>query len=352
MTGTSSLSDAWRSIIAGTAAARPRDLARTLGCSEAELVAAGTPDQGVHRLRPAWSDLLHALPDVGEVMVLTRNEHAVHEKTGVFGNIRGMGDAMLVLNEAIDLRLFTQVWRYAFDVTVPIKGGARRSIQIFDRHGDAVLKIYRTARTDADAFDALCASFQATEQTALALEALPASEELRADDAIDVAGLRDGWSAMTDVHQFRNLLKKAGTGRHQALRLIGQEYAEAVETDALTRVLTMAADQGTPIMVFVGNRGCVQIHTGAVHRIVARDGWVNVLDPGFNLHAREAATVSAWVVRKPQADGIVTALELYDADTQNFAILYGARKPGTPEPMEWRAILDALPRLPAAQAAE
>lgn len=91
----------------------------------------------------------------------------------------------------------------------------------------------------------------------------------------------------------------------------------------------------------------MQIHTGRVERIVERDGWINVLDPGFNLHVRADATASAWVVRKPQAGGMVSALELYDANQQNFAILYGARPAGMREPAGWRAILETIPRMTA-----
>lgn len=339
--------EAWRSVAAGTASARPRDLAASLGCTEADLVAAGTPADGVRRLRPDWSALLHALPEVGEVMVLTRNDHAVHEKHGRFGNIRGMGGAMLVLNEAIDLRLFTSAWRHAFGVTTQTAHGERRSIQVFDRHGDAVIKIYRTEATDAAAFDALCTRFASPEEGgALALDTPEAEQPAAADEAIDVEALRSGWRALTDVHDFRKLLDSVGVERHQALRLVGGEFAEEVSTDALERVLTLAADRTVAIMVFVGNRGCVQIHTGPVARIVERAGWINVLDPTFNLHVRADATASAWVVRKPQADGTVTALELYDAAGRNFAILYGARPAGTPEDPAWQGILETLPRVP------
>jgi hypothetical protein len=41
--------------------------------------------------------------------------------------------------------------------------------------------------------------------------------------------------------------------------------------------------------------------------------WLNVLDPGFNLHLREDLIASAWIVRKPTADGVVSSLELFDA---------------------------------------
>ncbi|SOD98193.1 hemin-degrading factor [Caenispirillum bisanense] len=343
------LSEAWSSVHAGTAEQRPRDLAASLGHPEAQLVAAGSPATGVRRLEGGrWAELIHALPEVGEVMVLTRNDHAVHEKTGCFGNVRGMGGAMLVLNDAVDLRLFLSVWHSGFDVTTTGLHGERRSLQIFDVHGDAVIKIYRTANTDAAAFDALCGRFHDAEAgpALLTLDPAPARDLPPPDDAVDMEVLRTGWRDLQDVHDFRRLLKDAGASRHQALRLIGPEFAEEVTPDALSRTLTLAADQAVPIMVFVGNRGCVQIHSGPVKKIVEMRGWTNVLDPGFNLHVVTAATATAWVVRKPQADGVVTALELYDADGRNFAILYGVRPAGVPESDAWRAVLETLPRLP------
>ncbi len=43
-------------------------------------------------------------------MALTRNEAAVHEKVGTFGNVTVSGKMGLVLNDAIDLRLFLGHW--------------------------------------------------------------------------------------------------------------------------------------------------------------------------------------------------------------------------------------------------
>jgi putative hemin transport protein len=97
--------------------------------------------------------------------------------------------------------------------------------------------------------------------------------------------------------------------------------------------------------VFVGNPGCIQIHSGPVHNLKRMGPWFNVLDPDFNLHLREDKIVSAWVVYKPTRDGTVTSLELYDADDFCFAQLFGARKPGKPELEGWRAIAAALPRV-------
>jgi putative hemin transport protein len=74
--------------------------------------------------------------------------------------------------------------------------------------------------------------------------------------------------------------------------------------------------------------------------------WLNVLDPTFNLHLREDAIASSWVVRKPTRDGDVTSLELFDAAGFCFAQLFGQRKPGVPELESWRAVLQVLSSLP------
>jgi putative hemin transport protein len=75
--------------------------------------------------------------------------------------------------------------------------------------------------------------------------------------------------------------------------------------------------------------------------------WLNVLDPGFNLHLREDRIAMAWVVRKPTADGDVTSLELFDADGETLAMFFGERKPGRAELASWRALVDTLPRTAA-----
>jgi putative hemin transport protein len=96
------------------------------------------------------------------------------------------------------------------------------------------------------------------------------------------------------------------------------------------------------LMIFVANPGMVQIHSGVVKKVAVMGPWLNVLDPRFNLHLREDHIASAWVVRKPTVDGIVTALELFDTEGNVIAMFFGERKPGKPEHAEWRALVETL----------
>ena len=327
-----------------TPGVRARDAAKALGVSEAELVACRVGD-GVTRLEPDFAEILRAMPAVGEVMVLTRNEHCVHEKHGRFDNVSiGPGHG-LVLNHHVDLRLFMSHWRHGFVVTEEVSSGIRTSLQVFDIDGVAVHKIYLTKDSDRAAFDALAQRFHAAEQTAeIVITPLPPKRSDRPDGEIDVTNFHKHWRALQDTHDFFGLLQEFGVGRAQAMRLADREFAYRVEPGALGQAMEAAAQTTTPVMCFVGNPGCIQIHTGPVETLKVFGPWFNVLDPTFNLHLRQDAIHQAWVVRKPTRDGIVTSLELFDTDGFCFAQFFGERKPGKTELEAWREIVAALPR--------
>ena len=136
-----------------------------------------------------------------------------------------------------------------------------------------------------------------------------------------------------------------------ALNNRGGDFAQRVDNDAARRVLDLARDRQCEIMVFVGNRGCIQIHTGPVKKLMEYGPWYNVMDPQFNLHLREDKIASSWVTRKPTEDGIVTALELFDEHSEIVATFFGKRKPGIPELELWREIIAEIPALETADAA-
>lgn len=332
----------WRALLDAEPRLRIRDAAARLDVREAELRATCCGG-ATTRLRPDFPALVTRLPELGEVMALTRNNSAVHEKVGVYGDISLTGQHGLVLGPDIDLRLFLNQWSAAFAVDE----GDHGSLHVFDRHGDAVHKVHLRDASDRGAYDRLIADLRADDQRP---EQPVAPREPRTpprpDHAIDVPAFQGAWLAMQDTHEFFGLLRRHGVARTQALRLAPPEHARPVAPASLRAALERAAADALPIMVFVGNPGCIQIHTGPVHRIVPMGPWINVMDPGFNLHAREDHIHEAWVVRKPTADGIVTSLELFDADGDTIALLFGARKPGRPEDLAWRGLTDALGATP------
>jgi putative hemin transport protein len=337
------LAAAWAQLREAEPKLRIRDAAAKLGASEAELLATRVPD-GVIRLRQgSWKEIIGAAGALGEVMALTRNEHCVHERHGLYGELSGNGHVGLIVGEDIDLRIFFAPWRHGFAVTEQASDKPRHSLQFFDAQGAAVHKIYAADKTDMAAWQELVARFTADKQDPeVKIEAAPAKPVLKADAEIDTAKLRAEWAALKDTHDFFPLLRRHKTAREQAFRLAGSDFAVRVDNGATRRMLRVVAEINLPIMVFTGNQGMIQIHSGPVKRLVATGPWFNVLDPKFNLHLRDTAVVSSWVVRKPTEDGVVTSLELFDAEGELIVSFFGKRKPGIPELPRWRDLVESL----------
>jgi putative hemin transport protein len=345
-----SLRRAWETLDCSARKLRPRDVAAKLNVSEGELVASLTGQRAI-RLRSEGAAIIKDIPALGTVMALTRNGTCVHEKTGPYLDVSIEAAHGLVLGALIDLRIFPSHWHHAFAVTDETDHGPRRSLQFFDADGTAVHKIYQRPDTDGAAFDALIEAWHSEDQSPdlrIAVPPLPPAERPDndiPDSEIDVALLRREWAALQDTHDFFGMLRKLKAVRRQAMRLAGPDFVRRVGPDALAHTLEAARDSATPIMVFVGNPGCIQIHTGTVANLKRTGPWFNVLDSDFNLHLREDAIADAFVVRKPTRDGDVTSLELFDGAGFCFAQLFGARKPGRPELENWRAIASSLPGL-------
>lgn len=317
---------------------RARNAAESLGVSEAELVASRI-GLGVTRLRNDAKAILKEVKTLGEVMALTRNEHCVHERKGCYQKIGFNGSMGLAVNEEIDLRLFMHHWSSIFAV----EESGRHSLQFFDRSGTAAHKIYLTDASDAAAYRALVSKFSDCPQIEdLALEAYPEPSPPLADSDIDIQGLESAWRALKDTHDFHALLATYKVQREQALRLVSDDLAKPLSTESPRRLLEAARDSQCEIMVFVGNRACIQIHSGPVTNLRATPGWFNVLDPRFNLHLKEDAVAACWLTRKPTVDGVVSALEVYGAGGELIVTFFGRRKPGQPELPLWRELLQTL----------
>jgi putative hemin transport protein len=329
---------------------RERDLAAQLGISEAELVAAHCGD-GVQRVEPRANDLLLGLEAVGEVMALTRNESAVHEKIGVYDKVQTGDHAALVLGADIDLRIFPKAWAHGFAVEKRDGDEIRRSLQFFDEAGEAVHKVHLRPASNLYAYQKLVAGLASLDQSpVVALKGI-VEKEPDAGEAGSAADLRERWSRMTDVHQFFGLLKTLKLSRHQAVRMIGDDYAWKLADESLAAMFNHAAAGGMPIMCFVGNRGCIQIHSGPVANIKVMGPWINVLDETFHLHLRMDHVRELWAVRKPTKDGHVTSIEAYDANSQMIIQFFGQRHEGETERDDWRFLAENLPRVSESNAA-
>lgn len=319
-----------------------RAAAAQLDVSEAELVATGCGDHVV-RLDGSWRSLLHRLDDLGPVTARTRNEAAVHETTGRYTDVTftDTHDMGLVLADVIDLRLFMNEWAHGFAVEPP--GNEPSSLQFFAPDGTAVHKVVLTDDSDRAVYRTLVDAYRHDNQSPDPSVAPSTDEAAAPNPDVDAAAFLDAWADLEDTHDFFPLMQEHDVSRPQALRLGEGRFTRRAPDGSLRTVLQRAAQQETPIMVFVGSPGCIQIHTGPVRTLDATPPHYKVLDLTFRFHLDENRVAQSWVVEKPTADGTVTSLELMDADGGVIARLFGKRKPGQPERTDWRSILDTLP---------
>jgi putative hemin transport protein len=336
-----SLKDKWLSFHGENPRVRIRDAARQLDTTEAEILAAFA-GSSVIRLENKFAALWQRMPELGYIMALTRNESCVHERKGVFEkvsiNSRHVG---IVVGADIDMRMFFERWAFAFAVFDNEAAAFKKSIQVFDHQGTAVVKIFLQENSNHSAFENLVREFEDSIQLpALAIRAADPAP-IYNDDEVDVAAFRHDWSALKDTHDFFPMLKKHNVSRLHALRIAG-EYTRQAANDQVKSLLQQAAEKEIELMVFVANQGNIQIHTGPVKKIVEIPGWINVMDAAFNLHLRLDNITSTWVVKKPTTDGMIHSLEIFDAAGNLVVQFFGKRKPGAPELPAWTELVTGL----------
>lgn len=334
----------YKRILAASPKLRRRDQAKELEVTEAALIDHQCGVRSV-RLNNQFSDLIRQLPELGYIMTLTRNEHCVHERKGVYQNVRINGPMGLVIadDRKVDLRLILSRWALGFAVSEETPRGTRYSLQFFDKSGTAIQKVFLQPQSHHDAYVSLVETYRADDQNGeLTYEPMTDQPEYVDDSEVDRDQVREEWTTMSDVHQFFGLLRRYKISREQAFRLVGEPWALPFDPTQLKDLLITASDTTLPIMCFVGNHGNIQIHTGPVDNIRVMGPWLNVLDPEFNLHLQREGVASGWLVRKPTVDGVVTSLEFYDAQGETIAQFFGAREEGSPENTSWRALAESV----------
>lgn len=325
---------------------RERDLASQLGISEAEYLEAFV-GLFIDRLEPDLDTFFPMLREAGEVMALSRNINAVHEKTGIYEKFSAGRHASMVLGKDIDLRIFPKHWRHAYHVMKPLDDGkVQYSFQFFDAQGDAVHKVFAREATDMDKWHEIAERLR-KQDTGPAFRAAAAKKPTEAPTEEAIARMRETWATMEDTHQFQAMLRKTKIARHDAIRLIGDDYATRLSADAAEALFARLSEAQVPVMVFVRNPGILQIHSGLVENIKEMGPWLNVLDPGFHLHLRKDKCAAIWLVRKPTKSGDVYSIEMFDAEDEQIILINGDRRGGdvSEKVSRWDDLVKALPRM-------
>jgi len=339
-----SLKQAWENLKESEPKLRIRDAAAKLGVTEAQLVATDI-GASVIRLSDHFTEQLEQLPKLGRVMSLTRSEGCVLEHKGPFQKIEmhqaGPHKIATVIGP-IEQRVFFAGWKFGFAVTTETPKGTMKSLQYFDKAGEAVMKVYLQDKSNPEAYEELVKNNTAADQSAdLVLEAFP-TPEYTSREQLDYEGFTKDWETMKDTHDFFGMLRKYKLNRQDAVKWIDDKWAYEIDRLSARKIVEKAAETKLPIMIFAGNKGNIQIHQGKVQTVRQMGEWLNVLDPDFNMHLNENVVDKAYVVHKSTEDGLVSAVELFDKEGEMVAQFFGLRKPGLPQKPEWKALVDSL----------
>ena len=319
---------------------RIRDFATTHGLSEAAVLDAHI-GEGVTPITADLTAALARVPRFGQVMALTRNEHVVSEVHGEYGEYRAGERAGMILNRPIDMRYFPRHFVRGFAVERHTDDGPRHSLQFFDAAGDAMHKVHLTAASDAEPWADVVEQLRVAApvgdfEPRRAIE--PAKENHDKADR-----LREQWAAMTDTHQFLGLVDRLKMNRLGAYRVAGAPFVRQLDAGAVLTALEQSAVQEMPVMTFVGNHGCIQIHTGTPQTTKVMGPWFNILDPGFNLHLKTDPIAEVYAVEKPTRRGTALSVEAFDAMGGLILQIFGVRTRDEDFYEGWNHIVRDLP---------
>ncbi|MCC5916770.1 MAG: hypothetical protein JJU02_05520 [Cryomorphaceae bacterium] len=338
---TQHLAEKYEALIAKNPNLRIRDAADALGCSEAELLF--YTGQG-KLLDTTPTACIQTFEKMGHVMSLTRNQSCVLEHKGTFKKVDIHGQVATVIG-SIETRAFFHGWIHFFAVEFAKGNRQMRSIQVFDRFGDAVTKVYLLEDENPEAYNLLTSQVKSTDHFTVESGPEATTEEIPSD--FDKQSFVDSWKKIGDPHDFFGMLRTYNIGRYSAMKVAEGACTYNFPTDAIPELLKRVAAESMPIMIFAGNRGNIQIHQDVIKQVVPLEQpngkhWINVMDSEFNMHLRMDLLRDSWVVYKPSADGPVWSIECYDENQQLAVQFFGLRKPGIAQPTEWKALIDTF----------
>lgn len=322
------------------------DWAALLNSSEGALQACRVGREKVWPLKDLVA-VLKALPSLGRVLALTRNQGVVNEYKGIYPEPKlgeaGAHAAGIFLDiGGLDLRLFMAHWYWGCAIEEETPKGKRLSLQFFDKHGCAVHKVFSLEETNLTAWQALLDA-QAMTDTKVALPSFTAAEPEIHPEPASPMQVAEEWRQMKDVHQFFSLIRRHRITRFSAVKAMPDDLSREVSIDAFQQLVDATAEQKMEIMIFVASRGCVQIYTGKTQGIKPMRGWLNIFEENFTLHANPETFAHAYVTRKPQSSGWVTSLEVFDKFGSLLLQMYARREENGPEQTAWTELLTHLP---------
>lgn len=313
-------------------AARPRmtslEIARRLSICEGQLQAARLGRDVVTLPLPPAA-LTDRFPDLGRVEVLTRSGQAtLRQQARSPLHITPLPDT-LSASGGIDLCLRFGHWHWA--CLIRDTRSERIGLQVFDRHGRALLELRSLDTWPNRGWRAL-ERLGTCHPPVFTGQALPGRRPLP-----EAPGLAEDWTDLVAPDHLGPVLRRHGLNRHEAYALLEGRFTRALPPEAVSEALTLATRRALPMTLSVASPGCRQRRTGTLPASLARGGGEAVA-----LHLDATAIAEAWMADKPSHDGDMTSLEAFDAHGEQILQLDTAPGADGRPKDAWRDLLSSL----------
>lgn len=301
---------------------RFRELAETLGVSEAELTATKCGETA-QRLRPdALADVMLGLNAFETQMGLSRNRAAVSELDGNLPQLSRAGNILCGENNFCYLSYDVSAWKSGFAIVEPVRGKVRPSLHFFDETGEAVHKRYLPENFSTDFFKDFIAPFVSENQSIYESVAPPIEKFAPPYPALDSGLLAGEWETLAKTGDFCTFWEKTTLSRYDMARLLSEtEYATLVSIIEFREICARLKAEGVIIQIEVQNSGAFQRYKGPLTRVADVESWFNFLEPLFNLHLSLPEVSYIYQIRRPTPTEDLYTIEIYDVLGELLALI-------------------------------
>lgn len=324
---------------------------RLLSCSEGELQASRLGQEAVMPLVDVFS-LLYQLAGLGEVEISSFNAAGWARYTGRLAPpdlcLDDPGHLSLQLrssHQCLQLHMDAFYWGCAVEDQPP-EATIQQSLQFFNKAGERFLKVKATQATSQSGWQSLLERFARSEQPGQPLFAVE-PEQKNVSAPANLAAFSQEWRLMEAPGQVAQLLKRYQADYLSCLQHLDQKFAREVSLNALFDLLKVVnqlpeADCKPVLEMSFLTAGCLQRVSGVLQPPRLQHKALCIAYAEGCLHLDPQLLEEAWVVRKPQGDGWVTTLEIFDHQGQLLLQLQEKKPSAQPENLLLRQIFQTL----------
>ena len=281
------------------------------------------------RLQRRWPELMAAVTTLGPVACSGGSPAGRVEWAGTLASDGG------------SLQARFEIWSHGFAVEERLDDGhARHSLQFFDAQGQRLLDLRLLLASSRPAFFDIVTRFaDPSLAPGMGLQRPTDAWPRRPDDA---QRLREAWAGARQADAALDLVTASGLAPAEAWQAIGRAFAAPVPVDSAQELLLRAAQSGVSLTLSAGHPAACLRRTGPVRQVRSEGAQVHLREAGYALTLRERRLAQAWLVRAPDACGLVHLLKLFDHDGLAVATIQGERRSGRPERCDWRELAATL----------